>query len=182
RCDGAEQLFGLDAARRTPLYGAPIAERLRGHLDRRLDLPLRHFLATRYGPATSSVVLRPEFWSLENDLAVACVPVNGDTTASALRAAGWLWTEHGLALLDRDGAPPLTATVNVPDGRYVVELAAVPVARMPWLVGFASWRKASFAKDDPTAFVPVGSARSTAGRLRVVIPPEIAQGTRVVGL
>ncbi len=147
RCDGADQLFALDDRRRALAPATPVAERLRRHLHRRLDAPRRTFLSGRYGTPTSSVVLRPEFWSVEDDPAVACVPVNGDTPASALRAPGWLWTEHGLALLERDGAPSLAATVDLPDGGYVVELASVPVARMPWLIGFASWRRTSFAKD-----------------------------------
>jgi hypothetical protein len=182
RCDGADQLFAVDGGRRALAPAPPLAERLRRHLQRRLDGPRRAFLSSRYGTPTSSFVLRPQFWRVEDDLPVACVPVSGDTPAAALRAPGWLWTEHGLALLDRDGALPLAAAVDVPDGAYVVELASVPVARMPWLVGFASWRKASFAKEDATTFVPIGTARARAGRLRVDIAPDVAQGLRIVGL
>src|SRR5262249_62266626 len=149
---------------------------------RRLAAPGRPSRASRYGRRTSGVVLRPQFWSLKDGEAVACVPVNGDPPASALRAPGWLWTERGVALLDRDGAPPLAAAVDVPDGSYTVELASVPVTRMPWLIGFARWRKASFAKDGTTTFVPIGTARASAGRLRADIAPAVAQGLRIVGL
>src|SRR5262249_14813098 len=100
----------------------------------------------------------------------------------AVRERGGLGTGGGVALLDGDGAPPLAAAVDVPDGSYTVELASVPVTRMPWLIGFARWRKASFAKDDATTFVPIGTARSSAGRLRVDIAPAVAQGLRIVGL
>src|SRR5262249_31117607 len=126
RCEGAEQLFLLDGDRREPLLSTAVEGRLRGHLQRRLDRPRRLFLASRYGTPTSSVVFRPEFWSMTDASAVSCVPVNSDTSASALRKSGWLWTEHGMALLDRDGAPPLDASVDFPDGAYTVELAAAP--------------------------------------------------------
>jgi len=183
RCDGADQLFALEGERRRALpAGMPVAVQLHRHLRQRLDAPRRTFLASRYGTPTASVVLRPQFWSVADGVAVGCVPVNGDTPASVLRAPGWLWTERGVALLDRDGAPPLAAAVDVPDGAYTVELASVPVTRMPWLIGFARWRKASFAKEDATTFVPIGTARSSAGRLRVDIAPAVAQGLRIVGL
>jgi hypothetical protein len=53
---------------------------------------------------------------------------------------------------------------------------------MPWLFGFAHWRRASFAKNDPTKFVPIGSASAASSRLGVVIPPDVAQGLRIIGL
>ena len=182
RCDGAEQLFLLAGGRREPLLATAVENRLREHLQRRLDRPRRLFVASRYGPPTSSVVFRPEFWSMADASVVSCVPVNGDTSASALRKPGWLWTEHGIALLDRDGTPPLNAAVDFPDGAYTVELAAAPVPRMPWFFGFAHWRRASFTKDDPTKFVPLGSVQASGNRLGAVIPPDIAQGLRIIGL
>ena len=53
---------------------------------------------------------------------------------------------------------------------------------MPWFFGFAHWRRASFTKDDPTKFVPLGSVQASGNRLGAVIPPDIAQGLRIIGL
>jgi arylsulfatase A-like enzyme len=182
-CDGAELAFALQDHGRTPLpaASAPV-DGLRRRLARRLAPLERTFVATRYAPADHRVVMRADFWRLDGDTNLACVPVGEDTPASALRTSGWLATGDGLALLERGGAGPIEATVELPDGSYSIELATIPVPRMPWLFGFARWRKAAFEKDEPTAFVPLGMAHAAAGRLRVVVPPESALHARVVGL
>ncbi len=183
RCDGAEVAFALDGGGRTPLPAAadPVPA-LRHRLSRRLAPLEQRFVATRYGPVDRRVVVRADFWRVEDAAAVSCVPVDEDTPASALRVPGWLAPGHGLALLARDGADPLAASLDLPDGAYDVELATIPVPPMPWLFGFARWRRAAFQKDEPTAFVTLGTARASGGRLRVVIPPGSALHARVVGL
>jgi arylsulfatase len=183
-CEGPELAFALreDGGRTAlPAAGGPVAA-LRRQLDHRLHRLERAFVATRYGPADRRVVVRSDFWRVDGDAVLACVPVGEETTASALRTPGWLATGRGLALLERGGAGPMEASVDLPDGSYGVELATVPVPRMPWLFGFARWRKAAFEKDEPMAFVPLGTARATGGRLRVVLPPESALRAHVVGL
>lgn len=184
RCDGSELAFALqpDGGRTALPVTADPAPGLRRRLDQRLDPLERAFVRTRYGPADHRVVIRSDFWRLDGDPALACVPVDEDTPASAFRTAGWFATGRGVALLEDDGAQPLVASLDLPDGSYTVELATVPVPRMPWLFGFARWRKAAFEKDAASAFVPLEPARASGGRLRVVIPPASAQHARIVGV
>jgi arylsulfatase A-like enzyme len=184
RCDGSELAFAVpDDGQRTPLpvTAAPVAGLRRG-LARRLAPLERTFLATRYGPADRRVVVRSDFWRLDGDPALACVAVGEDTPASAFRDPGWLATSESLTLLAHDASGPVEATVDLPDGSYGVELATIPVPRMPWLFGFSRWRRDAFEKDQPTAFVSLGTASAAGGRLRVVVPPESALHARVVGL
>jgi len=184
RCDGAELAFAVreDGGRTAlPTTTGPIVA-LRRRLDHRLRPLERAFVATRYGPADQRVVVPSDFWRVDGDAGLACVPVGEDTSRSALRTPGWLATDRGLALLQRGGAGPIEASVDLPDGAYAVELATIPVPPMPWLFGFASWRKAAFQPDEPLAFVQVGTAQATGGRLRIRLPPESALGARVVGL
>ena len=184
RCDGEEAGFLLgDDGHRTPLPpGAQVRPALRRRLARRLDALEQSFLAGRYGPADQPVVVPAEFWRVADDPGVSCVSVDQDTPAAALRHPGWLATGRGVALLAQDGARPLGASLDLPDGGYRLELAAVPAPPMPWLFGFAHWRKATFEKDTPLRFIPLGPARAAAGRLDVVVKPELALGTRVVGI
>jgi hypothetical protein len=58
----------------------------------------------------------------------------------------------------------------------------VPLAPMPWLFGFAHWRRAGFEKDRPAAFLPIGSAGASDGRLDVVVSPEQASSSRILGV
>jgi hypothetical protein len=155
---------------------------MRRRLDRRLAPLERTFLATRYGPADRRVLVRSDFWRLDGDPPLACVAVGEDTPASAFRGPGWLATSESLTVLARDTAGPVEATVDLPDGSYGVELATIPVPRMPWLFGFSRWRRDVFEKDQPTAFVPLGTAVAAGGRLRVVVPQETALRARLVGL
>jgi arylsulfatase A-like enzyme len=184
RCEGTELRFAVAAnGARTPLSEtAAVVPRLRRRLASRLGPLERAFLATRYGPADRQVLVRSDFWHLQADAPIACVPVGQDTPAAALRTPGWIATGRGLALLERDAAPDLTASVDLPDGSYGVELATIPVAPAPWLFGYARWLRHAFEKDDPAAFVTLGTARATGGRLRVVVPPESALRARVVAL
>jgi hypothetical protein len=184
RCDGSALAFTVreDGARAPLSATAEPVSGLRRRLRHRLEPLERTFLATRYGPADRRVLLRPDYWRLDGDPALACVAVGEDTPASAFRNTGWLATSDSLTLLARDAAGPVQATVDLPDGSYGVELATIPVPRMPWLFGFARWRRDAFEKDTPTAFVPLGTASASGGRLRVVVPPESALHARVVGL
>ncbi len=184
RCEGDEVAFTMqeDGLRSPlPVAAAPVAG-LRRRLERRLEPLERGFLAARYAPADRRVLLRSEYWRLGGDPALACVPVGEDTPASAFGRPGWLATGETLTLLDRDGAGPIEATVDLPDGSYGVELATIPVPRMPWLFGFARWRRNVFEKTEARAFVPLGTAAASGGRLRVVVPPESALHARIVGV
>ena len=183
RCDGAQPAFVLDGERRRPIpVTAAVIPALRRRLDWRLGSLERRFLATRYGPADRPVVLRSTYWRLEGAPRLACSSLNEDTPAAAFRAPGWLAGDRGVALLRRDGTEPLRASLALPDGDYRIELAAVPIAPMPWFLGFTRWRKTGFEKDQPTAFVTVGSARASGGQLPVVVDPEHAAGFRILGV
>ena len=184
RCEGAELAFAVrpDGVRMPlPATADPVTG-LRRRLSQRLDPLQRTFLAARYGPADHRVVVRSEYWRVDGEAALGCVPVGEDTPASALRTPGWLATGETLTLLERGAAGSVEAAVDLPDGSYGVELATIPLPRMPWLFGFARWRKDAFEKDRPTAFVPLGTASASGGRLLVVVPPEAALHARVVGL
>jgi arylsulfatase A-like enzyme len=183
RCDGAQQGFRLDGATRSALpASADALPALRRRLDRRLEPLERRFLATRYGPADRPVLLRTEYWRLDGDPTLACSRLDQDTPAAAFRAAGWLASERGIALLSPDGVSPLYASLDLPDGSYAVELATIPIPPMPWFFGFTRWRNAGFEKDTPSAFVSLGSATASGGRLDVVVPPDQATGARIVGV
>ncbi len=183
RCEGELLGFTIDGDRRVPLAGDRLVG-LRRLLAWRLDPLERAFRASRYGPADRRVLMRSDFWRVggDGDPALPCLRVDEETPASAFQPGGWLATGRGLALLDRDGAPRIDAAVDLPDGSYGVELATVPIPPMPWVFGFARWRKAGFQKDKPSVFIPHGLAQAEHGVLRVSIPPDLALGTRVVGL
>jgi arylsulfatase len=184
RCAGAQQAFALDgpSSRRVlPETAAPVPS-LRRRLDRRLGPLERRFLATRYGPADRRVLLRTDYWHLDGDPALACSRLDEQTPASGFRVPGWLAGDWGIALLRVDGAEPLHASVDLPDGDYALELATIPIPPVPWLFGFTRWRKKGFETFAPSQFVPLGSARASGGRLAVVVPPDRASGSRILGV
>lgn len=183
RCEGLLQGFALDRGSRRALPAtADTIPPLRQRLERRLGPLERRFLATRYGPANRAVLLRTEYWRLGGAPALVCSPLNEDVPASTFRTPGWLAGERGIALLGRGGAEALHASVDLPDGDYTIELATVPLAPMPWLFGFAHWRRAGFETDRPAAFLPIGSAGASDGRLDVVVSPEQASSSRILGV
>lgn len=183
RCDGAQQVFLLDGGTRTVLSEtADALPALRARLDRRLEPLERRFRATRYGPADRPVLLRTDYWRLEDTPTLSCSPVGEDTPARAFRARGWLASERGIALLRPDGAAPLRASVDLPDGHYALELATIPIPPMPWLFGFTRWRKAGFEEETPSVYQALGSATASGGRLDVVVSPDHVSGARIVGV
>jgi arylsulfatase A-like enzyme len=184
RCDGPLEGFTLAGASRHVL---PATARSLPPLRRRLDWRLgpleRRYLATRYRRADRGVLLRTEYWRLDGTPALVCSPLNEGTSASTFRTPGWLAGDRGIALLHRrSGEEPLHASVDLPDGDYAVELATVPIAPMPWLFGFAHWRRRGFENDHPRAFIPIGTARASGGRLEFVVSPDQASGSRILGV
>jgi len=183
RCAGVQQAFALDGPSRTVLpETAASVPSLRRRLDWRLAPLERRFLATRYGPADRRVLVRTEYWHLDGAPALACSRLDEETPASGFRAAGWLAGDRGIALLRSDDTEPLRASVDLPDGEYTLELATVPIPPVPWLIGFSRWRQEGFEKLAPSRFVPLGSARASGGRLAVVVPPDQASGSRILGV
>ncbi len=183
RCDGPEQLFDVDADRRTALDGATDRRtpRLRSTLAHRLDAREDRFLSTRYGTPTRSFVLRSPFWSVGPD--ARCAPVGVATERDDLSAMGWLWTGRGTTVLyDAPEGSVLPVTLAVPDAEYRVDAAVVPITRMPWLFGFARWLRRSFLPDEPEGWIPLGSHRVFDGRLRLSLPQAVGVGTHVLGL
>ncbi len=181
RCEGeiAALLVAPNGDRNPMSPGGPVPAALSRRLDHRLDHLERAFRGMRYGPADRPVVLRSEFWRLDDPVDLACVPLDGETPRSALHRTGWLATGRGPTLLDLRGATELTARFDVPDGRYHVELLTVVIPRMPRLFGFTAWRKAGFMHDHPVAAVPAGSGEATGGSLAVKIAAEGSTGRRV---
>jgi hypothetical protein len=184
RCEGEFDAFNVlpDGGRSRVPPSSGTVTALRRRLGHRLDRLERTFLATRYGSPDRAVVLRSEFWRVDDSAALHCVPVNGQTPRSALRSAGWLATGRGPTLLGAGTATAITARLDLPDGRYGVELLTVPIQRMPLFFGFTPWRKASFLRDEPVAVVPVGPREATGGSLVVTIPADGMAGRRVFGV
>jgi arylsulfatase A-like enzyme len=183
-CDGDLLAWTVtpDGAR-TPLAPDLRAVRtMRRSVGHRLAQRARRFRETRYGPADSPVLLRADFWRLDDTASLECVLVDGETTRGQLRNPGWLATGRGLALRDRDGAPPLAASVEVPDGNYSVDLLTVRIPSMPVLFGFTAWRKAAFLRDEPIERISLGQGQATGGHLRVTIPPDTTAGHRVFAI
>ena len=138
RCDGDALAYAVSTdGMRVPLASdvAPVRAMAQS-IAHRLAPLARRFRDARYGPATSPVVLRSDFWRLETEAPLDCATVGSETPRSALRAPGWISTGRGLALLDRSSAPPVTATLDVPDGAYAVDLLTIAIPRMPAIFGF----------------------------------------------
>jgi arylsulfatase A-like enzyme len=181
RCEGQVAAYTLTAdGARAPLSpDLGTARSMRRSVSHRLGPRARGFQETRYAAPDCPVVLRSEFWRLDTAAPLNCVPVDSETTRASLGAPGWLVTGRGLALLGRDGAVPVTASLDLPDGAYTVDLLTVAVPPMPALFGFSAWRKASFLRDEPVQRIPVGRSQATGGHLRIAIPPDTATGRRV---
>jgi hypothetical protein len=147
-----------------------------------LDGPEGAFEATRWERASESVLVRPDYWRLDGEAKLRCVPVDLDTPRGFLREPGWLWTERGLVRGSdgRDGA--LTVRVRLPDGEYDVDAAAVDVPAPPWLFGYGRWLRKSFLEDTPAVFVPLGRVRAAGGWLRAELPASAAAERHVIGL
>jgi len=184
-CLGQRLLYRMVDGRQTLVPPSRGAEALARALARKassaLDGPERAFEATRYEHASGSILLRPEFWHLD-DADVRCVPVDLDTPRGFLREPGWLWTERGIihGAGERDGA--LTVRVSLPDGDYDVDAAAVVAPPPPWLFGYGRWLRKSFLEEMPGTFVSLGRARAEQGWLRVDLPAAAARGRHVIGL
>ena len=185
RCLGPRLLYRVTDDRRTLVPPSPRSDALAGALARRvsrtLDGPERAFDSTRYEAAGGSVLLRPEFWSLDGDAALRCIPVDMDTPRGFLREPGWIWTDRGVAHGDGQTSG-LTVRVRLPDGEYDVDAAAVSMPSPPWFFGYDRWLRKSFLEETPGAFLKLGRARAERGWLRVTLPAEAADGYHVIGL
>jgi hypothetical protein len=159
-----------------------LARALRRKLAAALDGPARAFEAGRFGPANGSVLVRPEFWDLDDGAALRCVPVDVETRPGVLREPGWLWTGRGITRGARPEPPDITLHARLPDGDYQVDLAAVEVPRPPRLFGYRRWLRKSFATEAPGAFLALGSRRAKNGWLRVDVPAAVVRGYHVVGV
>ena len=186
RCLGQRLLYRMVDGRQTlvpPGRGADALTRALGRkVSGALDGPERAFETTRWERASGSVLVRPDFWSLDGDAKVRCVPVDLDTPRGFLREPGWLWTERGLVHESdgRDGA--LTVRVSLPDGEYDVDAAVVEVPSPPWIFGYGRWLRKSFLEDTPGQFVPLGRVRAADGWLRAELPASAAADRHVIGL
>lgn len=185
RCLGRQLLYRVDDGRRVlaPSQGrsAGLARALHRKLSATLDGPERVFEATRYESARGSILMRPEFWRLDGEADLRCIPVDTETPRGVLREPGWIWTDRGMA---HGGAHngALRVRVRLPDGEYEVDLAAVATPTPPWFLGYGRWLRKSFLTEMPGTFVPLGRARAEGGWLRVDVPPAAAEGYHVVGL
>ena len=90
RCDGDALAYAVSTdGMRAPLASdvAPVRAMAQS-IAHRLAPLARRFRDARYGPATSPVVLRSDFWRLEADAPLDCATVGSETPRSALRAPG----------------------------------------------------------------------------------------------
>jgi hypothetical protein len=184
RCDGAARLFRLDGHRRTPHDAdatSPRGRRLHALLEARLGERERAYRARRYDPPATPFMIRADAWRGLDPAAVPCLRIDEDTPHGAIAAARWLWSGRGVACLAPD-ATALSVAISVPPGTYRVEAATNPIARPPWLVGTARWRKRSFLSEEPSEFVPVGTFEAPAGRLELPLSAEIAGRRHVLAL
>jgi hypothetical protein len=185
-CLGNRLLYRIVDGRQILVPPSRAAEALARALGRKvastLDGPEHAFDATRFESPGGSVLLRPEFWSLDTDQKLRCVPVDLDTPHGFLREPGWLWTARGVAHGDGGRDDALAVRVRLPDGEYDVDAAAVVAPTPPWFFGYARWLRKSFLEDMPAVFVKLGRARTDDGWLRVDLPSAAAHGYHVIGL
>ena len=186
RCLGPRLLYRVVDGRQALVPPSRASEALTRALARRvaatLDGPERAFEATRYEAPGGSVLVRPEFWRLDADANVRCIPVDMDTPRGFLREPGWLWTARGM--VHGAGAPngALAVRAQLPDGEYDVEAAAVVTPRAPWFFGYGRWLRKSFLEEMPGTFLKLGRVRAEGGWLRVGLPVTAAEGHHVIGL
>jgi arylsulfatase A-like enzyme len=185
RCLGTRLLYRVTGQQRTLVPASVRADglvrALARKISRTLDGPERVFDATRYEAATGSVLVRPEYWSLDGDAGLRCVPVDMDTPRGFLREPGWLWTERGVAHGD-GGSDAMTVRVRLPDGEYEVDAAAIAMPSPPWIFGYGRWLRKSFLEERPGAYLKLGRARAERGWLRIALPASAAEGYHVIGL
>jgi len=187
RCDGAALLYRMDALHRVRLDTGSARRqrtvaRLAARLDRRLDQREAAFLAARYAKPGESFVVRPRFWRLGPEAAVACVPVGPATPRHAFDVDGWLWSGRGVTVLRGASVPALPVTVLAPDGDYRVDAGVVALQRPPWMSGLARWRRRSFLPTTPGAWARLGTFRAERGRLSFALPADVARLNHVVGV
>jgi arylsulfatase A-like enzyme len=185
RCNGAEQLYRVDAGRRQPLpadeTNAPVTARLRRRLQQRLGRREQRFLGHRFGKPESRFVVRSAFWRVGDAAAVACVRVDESTERARLQTPGWLWTGRSIALLRPDGDRPLAVTLDVPAGEYQAEAVSVPIPPMPWLRSWERWRVKAFLRSEPVEYVPLGAYVAADRGLALGLPPGLAH-RRIVAI
>ncbi len=186
RCNGPDLLYQMDGARRLQIDAHGRAQRrfarLRARLVHRLDGIERTFLATRYVKAAESFVVRPRYWRLGAEAAIACVPVGPETPRRAFDVDGWFWSGRGVAVLHGIDVPPLPVSVLVPEGDYRVDAAVVPLESPPRFSGLARWRRRSFLPETPSDYARLGTFRADGGMLSVGIPAAAGRGKHIVGL
>lgn len=183
-CEGAERLYRLDQGRLTGADPGKMLRRirhLRDVLERRLGERERSYRRRRYDPPTRPFLVRAEFLAVDDIPQVRCLLVSAGTPRRALLEPGWFWTGRGLALVDEKGTA-LHAHVHVPDGAYRVEAASRPIPPPPWLVGLGRWRRQAFRREEPSAFVPLGTVEVRDGVGSVALPEERLRGHHVLGL
>lgn len=186
RCLGPLLLYRVRDGHQTlvPSTGraAGLARALHRRLVAQLDAPARAFDEGRWGSATTSVLVRPEFWALEDDVTLRCIPVDMHTPRGILREPGWIWTDRGVTWADGSEGTALPVRVRLPDGEYDVDMAAVVIRTPPLFFGWQRWLRKSFLPDRPGVFRPLERARVEDGWLRIALPAEAARGHHVVGL
>jgi arylsulfatase A-like enzyme len=185
-CDG-RQLWALHGAQRLAreIDGSDRerAERLERRVRRRLERRAARFAGAPWGPADRSFFVPARYWRLGPEIRLACPRIDADTRRATLaEPAGWQFGRGSFFVLRPDAGAKLEVTVAVPDGEYDVDLGVVPLAGMPWLVGFGRWLRRGFKTDEAAEFVRVGRLRATQRRLHLAIEEQHGVGRRLVSL
>jgi arylsulfatase A-like enzyme len=159
------------------------AERLEHRLRRRLERRAARFASAPWRRADRSFFVPARYWALGPETRLACHGIDADTRRATLaEPAGWQFGRGSFFVLRPGAGAKLEVTVAVPDGEYDVDLGVVPIARMPWLVGFERWLRRSFKTDEATQFVRVGRLRATERRLHLAIEEQQGVDRRLVSL
>jgi arylsulfatase A-like enzyme len=182
RCAGSPRL--LDRRRRKTLSdptASSVGVRL---ISRNLDAPQSQWDSTRFAaPADRPFSVLPAFWRLDGDVPVACAVAGPDTPRAAFAVDGWIWTGRGVIVLSGAGQTrALPLRLDVPDGKYDVDLGVRDVSSPPRFFGFTRWLRNGVRRREPAQYLPVGRATAVGGRVHLEIPAALAAQHHVVSI